>query len=301
MKLLARLNPFAYLLRKLSNVAIRILTKPLARYTLTIPNDMDTLRRNLRKGDVILIEGNERISECIKYLTQSSWSHSCVYVGDEAVRRGGELARELIEKFGIDAEFMVAEALVESGVVLTPLAKYLNFNIRLCRPFGLTAADQREVVDHALATVGRRYDFKNVFDLMRYFLPVHLVPARWRRGALSFGSGDPTRVICSSMIAECFARVRFPIVPRYEPYPEGFAPERKVAGFLGRFSRRGLAMPGLLRMVSPSLVTPRDFDLSPYFAIVKFNMIGNSRFDYHQLRWIEEEPAPATGELEKSA
>lgn len=301
MNLLARLNPFSFLLRQLTNFAIRILTKPVARYALTIPNDIEALRRSLRQGDVILIEGNERISECIKYLTQSSWSHSCLYVGDEAIRGGGELARQLIEKFGIDAESMVVEALVETGVVLTPLSKYLNFNLRLCRPHGLTAADQREVVSHALANVGRRYDFKNIFDLLRYFLPVHLVPGRWRRRALSFGSGDPTRVICSSMIAECFSRVRFPIIPRYEPYPEGFVPDRKVAGFLGRFSRRALTMPGLLRMVSPTLVTPRDFDLSPYFAIIKFNVIGNSRFDYHQLRWIEEEPMPSAGQLEKSA
>jgi hypothetical protein len=222
-------------------------------------------------------------------------------VGDEAVRYGGERARELREKFGSDADFMLVEALVESGVVLTPLGRYANFNIRLCRPHGLTATDQRQVVEYALAAVGRRYDFKNVFDLMRYFLPVHLVPARWRRRALNFGSGDPTRVICSSMIAECFERVRFPIVPRYEPYPEGSMPERNIASFLGRFSRRGFAMPGLLRMVSPSLVTPRDFDLSPYFAIIKFNVIGSSRFDYHRLRWIEEEPVPAVGPLEKSA
>ena len=34
---------------------------------------------------MILAEGNERISEVIKYLTQSSWSHSALYVGDEPI------------------------------------------------------------------------------------------------------------------------------------------------------------------------------------------------------------------------
>jgi hypothetical protein len=297
----SRLNPFAYVLRKLSQFAIKQLTKPVARYALTIPNDMGALKRGLRKGDVVLIEGNERVSEVIKYLSQSSWSHACLYVGDEPLRHDPELGRKLTEEFGDEAQYLVVEALIESGVVLSPISKYLNFNLRLCRPHGLTAADQHEVLNAALANVGGNYDFKNVFDLMRYFLPVHLVPARWRRQALQFGSGDPTRVICSSMIAECFAKIRFPIVPRYEPFPEGFAPATKVRGLLGRFSRSHTFAPGLLRMVSPTLITPRDFDLSPYFAIIKYNVIENSRFDYRKLSWVSEVEEPAAPSLEKSA
>jgi hypothetical protein len=301
MPFLSRLNPFSFIARKISGAAISILTKPLSRYMLTIPNDLAALKRNVRKGDVILIEGNERISECIKYLTQSSWSHSCLYVGDEPLKNNPDLRREMEEKHGDEANYLVVEALVESGVVLTPLAKYADFNLRICRPYGLSAADQRTVVEHAVANVGYHYDFKNVFDLMRYFLPVHLVPARLRRQALNFGSGDPTRVICSSMIAECFARVRFPIVPRYEPYPAGLEPPARLS-LLGRFSRRTPAGPGLLRTVSPTLITPRDFDLSPYFAIVKYNVIENSRFDYHKLLWADDAAPPAPVEKqEKSA
>jgi hypothetical protein len=296
---LARLNPFPPLLRKMAEFALALLTKPVAGYTLTIPNDMARLKRLIRKGDVILVEGNERISECIKYLTQSSWSHACLYVGDEPLKRDAEQASELIAKYGEEANYLVVEALVESGVVLSPLSKYRDFNIRVCRPYNLTVADQREVVQHALSNVGRRYDLKNIFDLARYFLPVTLVPARLRRQALHFGSGDPTRAICSSLIAESFMRVRFPIVPRYEPFPPGLEPVRKVAGFLGRFSRSGHSIPGLLTMISPTLITPRDFDLSPYFEVIKFNVIENSRFDYHKLLWVEEaEEAP---KLEKSA
>src|SRR5579863_5355968 len=297
---LARLNPIPYLLGKMTELAASMLSKPIARYSLTIPNDMAQLRKYIRKGDVLLVEGNERVSEVIKYLSQSSWSHAALYVGDEALRRSPEMRRELIEKYGDEANYMLVEALVESGVVLTPLSKYRDFNIRICRPHGLTPVDQREVVQDALKNVGHRYDFKNVFDLMRYFLPVSLVPARLRRQALHFGSGDPTRVICSSMIAESFHKVKFPVVPRYEPFPPGFEPVRKVAGFLGRFTRSGQPAPGLLRMVSPTLITPRDFDLSPYFAIVKFNVIESARFDYHKLLWADEPPVTVE-KLEKSA
>ena len=287
----ARLNPFSYLLRKLVDLATVLLTKPVARYTLRIPNDLAQLRKYIRKGDVLLVEGNERISEVMKYLSQSSWSHSALYVGDEALHRSPELRRELIEKYGDEANYLLVEALLESGVVLVPLSKYRNFNIRICRPHQLTAADSRLVVGHALDNVGNTYDLKNLLDLARYFLPVSIVPARWRRQALEFGSGDPTRVICTSLIAECFRRVRFPIVPRYEPLPAGMEATPSRYAWLERFVHK--AQPShLLRMVSPTLTTPRDFDLSPYFEIIKFNVIESSRFDYHKLRWVEE-PGPA--------
>jgi hypothetical protein len=295
-----KLNPLPRLLRRIANFAISLLTKPVARYIVAIPNDVAQLRRAVRKCDVILVEGNERISECIKYLTQSSWSHSGLYVGDEPLRHNPELRRELTDKFGEDANWLVLEVLIEGGVVLTPLSKYRDFNIRICRPYKLTAPDERAVIDYALSHVGHRYDFRNIFDLLRYFLPVSMVPARWRGQALHFGSGDPTRVICSSLIAECFHRVRYPIVPRYEPFPPGFEPVRRVAGLVGRFRRPPSAAPGLLRMVSPTLITPRDFDLSPYFEVVKFGVAEGSRFDYHSLLWFDE-PAGRSESLEKSA
>jgi hypothetical protein len=302
MSILARLNPLTFILRGLSRFAVKLLTKPVARYSLTIPNDLAALKRIIRKGDVLLIEGNERVSECIKYLTQSCWSHSCLYVGDEPLRRDPELKRELTERYGDEAQYLMVEALIESGVVVSPISKYVDFNLRLCRPHGLTAADQREVIENALANVGRSYDVKNILDLMRYFLPVHLVPARWRRQALHFGSGDPTRVICSSLIAECFTKVRFPIVPRYEPFPDGCEPVRKVANLFGRLARKHQYTPGLLRMVSHTLITPRDFDLSPYFVILKYNVIENSRFDYHKLPWIDDfEGTSAPAKLDESA
>ena len=50
---LARLNPFPPLLRKMAEFALGLLTKPVAGYTLTIPNDMARLKRLIRKGDVI--------------------------------------------------------------------------------------------------------------------------------------------------------------------------------------------------------------------------------------------------------
>ena len=216
----------SWLLDRMSDWAVGLLTKPLKRYALQIPNDIAALKRHIRKGDVILVEGNERISECIKYLTQSSWSHSALYVGDEPIRRNPEMRAPLVAQFGEDANFLIVEAIVEAGVVLSPLTKYRDFNLRVCRPFNLSAADLADVMDEAIRSVGDTYDLRNVIDLARYFLPVSLVPARFRRRALQFGSGEPTRVICSSVIASSFHRVKFPIVPNYEQLPPEALPTR---------------------------------------------------------------------------
>ncbi len=45
---------------------------------LTAPEPTARLRRLLRPGDVLLIEGRTRIAQPIKYLTQSTWSHAAL-------------------------------------------------------------------------------------------------------------------------------------------------------------------------------------------------------------------------------
>ena len=284
----------SWLLERMSDWAVGLLTKPIKSYALHIPNDIAALKRHIRKGDVILVEGNERISECIKYLTQSSWSHSALYVGDEPIRRNPELKAPLVAQFGEEANFLVVEAIVEAGVVLSPLSKYRDFNLRVCRPFNLSSADLADVMDEAIRSVGDTYDLRNVIDLARYFLPVSLVPPRFRRQALQFGSGEPTRVICSSVIASSFHRVKFPIVPNYEHVaatttPPAPPPKRRLWP-IGSKPTTGALQYGALRMISPTLVTPRDFDLSPYFEIVKFNIIEGMRFDYHKILWADDAP-----------
>src|SRR5246127_5122366 len=123
-----KLNLFARLRQRLSDAAVRVLTKPLKSYELHSPNDMASLKRHIRKGDVVLVEGNERISECIKYLTQSSWSHSALFVGDEPIRRNPELKAPLVSQFGEEANFLVVEAIVEAGGALSPARKFGGFN-----------------------------------------------------------------------------------------------------------------------------------------------------------------------------
>lgn len=269
------------------------LTRPLARYERRGRNDPERLRRHIRKGDVVLVEGDQRVSAVIRYLTQSCWSHAALYVGDELLQRDEHLREEALACFGEDAKHMVIEALMD-GVVASPLSKYHDLNIRVCRPHHIKPPDLKRILDDAVRSLGWTYDLRNVVDLLRYLLPVRLVPDRFRRTALHFGSGRPTEVICSSHLGWLFQNVRFPIAP-YMEHPEGFdAPGPRRRGVLRLvFGYESPRYTGIFRKRHPSLLTPRDFDLSPYFEVLKFNVIADGRFDYGRIRWAEpQEAAP---------
>ena len=109
------------------------------------------------------------------------------------------------------------------------------------------------------------------------------MPPGFRNAALHFGSGVDTETICSTLLAEAFAKVRFPILP---------VPVRRKVHTTGERLRQENPRPAhaprlssLLRARHPTLCVPRDFDLSPYFEIVKFNPRDEAAFDYRKLQW----------------
>jgi hypothetical protein len=281
-------HPWKALRRAIIRQFSTLLTKPLKNYTPRFPNNLSELRRYIKKGDILLVEGEQRISEVIKYLTQSSWSHAAIYIGDELVRQHHPQLGQLRALYGDEVNELLIEALVETGVVVSPLSKYVPFNVRLCRPYQLKKEHIQLVLDDVISQLGHSYDMQNVFDLARYFFPVSLVPRRFRRKALYFGSGLPTEVICSSMIAAAFDKVGFPIIPQITAKR---MQETEQRTWLERLFLRPYGAPERLifRRRHHTLVTPRDFDLSPYFEVVKFNVIASGRFDYSQIEWEEAE------------
>jgi len=278
--------------RRISEWMVEVLTEPVSFYDRRGWNDLGALERHIRKGDVLLVEGDTRISAVIKYLTQSSWSHSALYVGDELIRRPGPVRERALTDFGDDARHLLVEALPQ-GVVAQPLVKYVDFNIRLCRAPRLRPEHLQRILDEAIGAIGWQYDLQNVLDLARYFLPVSLVPARFRRDALHFGSRLPTEVICSSLIAQIYGNVGYPIMPPERPeLPASGAPAGRAAWLRRLLGQEGSRFSGLFRMRHPTLLTPRDFDLSPFFDIIKFNALADGRFDYGQIRWAGELASP---------
>ncbi|MBL4600069.1 MAG: lipo-like protein [Rhizobiaceae bacterium] len=224
------------------------------------PSDHETLCRTLKPGDVLLVEGNQHISAAIKYLTQSTWSHAALYVGDALPnpKDGSERPR-------------LVEVNLGEGCVAVPLSNYQSYNTRICRPVGLTQTDREKIVQFMVKKIGLEYDLKNIFDLLRYFFPTPPIPVRWRRRMLSLGSSSPTRAICSSLIAQAYQSVKYPILPEIT-----LAPGRTSA--TSDYSRREI-----LHIRHHSLFVPRDFDLSPYFQIIKPTL--ENQFNYRDLSW----------------
>ena len=238
------------------------------------------LLRCLQPGDVLLIEGNTRLSGIIKYLTQSTWSHAALYVGRQQVavpdKSGGsktsKIGQEDVDEDATVPRPAVLEALADRGVILSPLSKYDRFNTRICRPTGLGEPERQKVVNYALKNLGKQYDSSHIVDLLRYLFPYPPVPVSWRRRMLSIGSGDPTRAICSTLIAEAFYSVNYPILP---------APVIDDASSDDGMRTNRYVDREILHIKSSGLYTPRDFDVSPYFDVIK--PILQAHFDYHRL------------------
>jgi hypothetical protein len=271
--------------RTVNDWFVRWITRPRRHYQRFVFNSPERLKATIQPGDVLLVEGDQHVSQAVKYLTQSTWSHSALFIGDALLRRDAETRRKAQHRFGREARYLILEALVERGVIVSPLVKYLDFNIRICRPIRLKPEDLEIVLDHAISRIGHTYDRRNFFDLTRYLLPFHLIPGRWREDALHFGSGVATETICSTLIAEAFGMVRYPILPTPARRLAHSRTERLRQQILGRPTRR--AYSGLWRARHPTLAVPRDFDLSPYFDIVKFNVRDSAAFDYRKLEWEE--------------
>ena len=232
----------------------RQLQKPTSGYEPYAAARPELVAKIIRPADVLLVEGAySKINSAIRYLTQSTWSHAALYAGPDAGlgERDGE-------------PLVLIEAELGRGVIASPLSKYSNYNTRICRPVALTAEDNASMIRFAARHIGDGYDLKNIIDLMRYFLPQPPVPVRWRRRMIALGSGEPTRTICSTLIAQAFESVGYPILPEV----------RRV----DPASRREI-----LHIRHHSLYSPRDFDISPFFAVVKPTI--ETGFDYKAMMW----------------
>ncbi|HQZ46370.1 MAG TPA: YiiX/YebB-like N1pC/P60 family cysteine hydrolase [Usitatibacteraceae bacterium] len=241
----------------LGGLIARYLNAPVRGYSAPGLVPVDVLAATLEPCDVVLVEGNRRISVAIKYLTQSTWSHAALFVG-----------HALGDAHGPGP--LLVEADLTRGVRAAPVSELSGLHVRICRPVSLTEDDRGRVIAFAAARIGHQYDLKNVLDLARYLLPTPPVPTRLRRRMIALGSGDPTRAICSTMIAQAFQSVRYPVLPDIEIVPA----DRADCDDCRR---------EILHIRHHSLFAPRDFDLSPYFAVVKPRIAQG--FDYAHLEW----------------
>lgn len=236
--------------RTIGGYLAAFLSKPRPSYELHQTSSIEKVFAVIKRGDILLVDGNSRISTAIKYITQSTWSHSSFYIESED---------------GTLEQATLLEADLTEGVTLVPLAKYADYNVRICRPIGLTDEECEGLLQFVKERIGYHYDLKNIIDLMRYLVQNPAVPTRYRRQLLSLGSGEPTKAICSTLIAQAFQSINYPILPREKLQHDSGEMHYEHRHF--------------------SHTVPRDFDLSPYFRVVKPTLeLG---FDFHEINWRE--------------
>jgi len=230
-------------------------------------SDYERTRYEIKPGDVILIEGRSRVSEVIKNITQSRWSHAALYLGRLHEIEDPVCRQRVKEYFDGQPDIqMIVESELGKGTIVRPLSTYDRDHMRICRPRDLTFSDAQKVINYAISRLGTDYDVRQIFDLLRFLFPWLIMPRKWRSSLFTSHVGKTTKTVCSTMIAEAFASIQYPILPLV----------KRSENHEVKIYRR-----------NPKLCTPSDFDYSPYFDIIKYPFMNfaHSQPHYRLLPW----------------
>lgn len=228
--------------------------------------DFEKLTYEIRLGDVILVEGRTRISQVIRVITQSRWSHSALYIGRLHDIADNRVREKLLKHYkATPDEQLLVEGILGKGMIVTPLSHYKKDNLRVCRPSALSAQDAQAVANYAIDSLGMAYNVRQLFDLARFIFPWRILPRRWRSSLFTRNPDAASKTVCSALIADAFYSVKYPILPLFRKQ------DKHNLELIPRNTR---------------LYTPADFDYSPYFDIKKFPFMGNAASaSYRDLPW----------------
>ena len=201
------------------------LAQPVRRYSAEETADLHSLAATLQRGDVILASGGTRAAALVRRFTGSSWAHVAMYVGP--LDDGAEPR-------------CIVEADIAAGVRAVPLSEFRGQRVLVLRPTALGGEDRCRLSDWVLARVGHRYDLAHAWaltkTLLRLPLPLRVPPV----------SESATRFICSSLLAQAFMLVGYPIAPAHVRARDASAPDHRY-------------------------VTPRDFESASGFEVIGRN------------------------------
>ena len=228
--------------------------------------DYERIRYELKPCDVILVEGRSRVSNVIRLITASPWTHAALYVGRLHDIEDKTLRDTVAQHFPCEPDTqIIIESMLGHGTVVSSLSSYKNDHLRICRAKGLGFQDAQQVIRYAVSRLGTEYDVRQIFDLARFLFPWILLPRKWRSSLFHQHVGRSTRTVCSTMIAEAFAFIQFPILPLVK---------KNHQNNIQLFRR------------NPKICVPCDFDYSPYFEIIKYPFVDiNLTADYRLLPW----------------
>lgn len=230
-------------------------------------SNLHAIRYELRPGDLILVEGQTRVARIIQRLTLSSWSHVMLYLGRIHDIEDRELRKKIQKQGPFDAEDMlILESEMGRGTIVQTLEFYNGYHLRILRPKGITYPDVQQVIEYCVGRLGTPYNIRQIVDLMRFLLPWKILPRRWGSSLFRYQPNAPSTV-CSTLLAEAFAHIRFPVLPLVKTNDQH--------GHYQLFQR------------NPQFVFPATFDKSPYFEIIKTAHIENgpARGSYRLMPW----------------
>jgi len=232
-------------------------------------SDFDLLKDEIKAGDVLLVEGQSQVSRIIKTVTQSPWSHAAIFIGRIRDIETPRLRERCIAHFdGTDDTPLLVEAILGKGTILTPLEEYRPYRIRLCRPGTISLEDRRQVLSYVIEKLGTDYDLRQVIDLASCMFPYGVLPRRWRSTLFHHNAGPETRTVCSTLIAEAFQNVSYPVLPVLQENDFGYKE---------------------LTRKNARLFSPLDFDISPWFDILKFPLQSfDGDASYSKMPWKEQ-------------
>ena len=217
------------------------------------------------------MKGRTRASKVIRYLTQSNWTHATLYIGRLYDIESKQLREKIRSQYsGNEEDQLIIESELGQGTVIRSLTVYEKENIRICRPKDFNYNDSQKIMFHVISQLGKQYSIRQIFDLMRFLLPYRLMPRKIGSSLFVFHSGSASKTICSSMIAEAFCLVKFPIMPLVKVIDN----KNQI-----KFYHR-----------NPKLCTPKDFDYSPYFRIIKYPFFDSCFIkSYSELPWSDQD------------
>ena len=171
------------------------LAQPVKQPSASSTADPLSLSSILLPGDVLLSDGNTRAAAIVRRITRSPWSHVSMYVGPLEA--------------GPDPRCIV-EADVTAGVRAVRLSELKGLQVRVLRPSGLERAERRRLADWVTSRIGGDYDLAHAWMLATKLLRLPLAP---RLRSTASMAQSATRFICSSLLAQAFMLVGYPIMP----------------------------------------------------------------------------------------
>lgn len=139
---------------------------------------------NMNCADIILVRSKTWVNWAVRLVTQSRWGHSAMYIGD-----------------GLFVESDIG------GVKVKHVKELNGKEILVLRHKRMKDVDAHKICTGILEDLGKGYDYKALWDLLRLLLTGKRVSEK--------EVGSRKKFICSEVIAKQYYELGYPIIKEY--------------------------------------------------------------------------------------